>query len=80
MAGQAHGGGEEPNGHADFDFFIGSWTVRHRRLRERLKGSDSWEEFEGTVVARPLWGGRANIDELEAESPSGRVQGLTLRL
>lgn len=72
--------GKEPHGQTDFDFFMGSWTVRHRRLRERLKGSDAWEEFEGAVVARPLWGGRANTDELEADSPSGHIQGLTLRL
>jgi hypothetical protein len=59
---------------------MGSWQVRHRRLRERLKGSEAWEAFEGTSVAWPLWGGRANVDEMEADSPSGRLRGLTLRL
>lgn len=71
---------EQPDGQRDFDFFMGAWTVRHRRLKERLAGSTAWEEFEGTVVARPVWGGRANVDELQADSPSGRLQGLTLRL
>jgi hypothetical protein len=64
----------------DFDFFIGSWKVHNRKLKERLKGSNSWEEFDGTVVARHLWGGRANMDEYEADSPSGHIQGMTLRL
>jgi hypothetical protein len=64
----------------DFDFIIGSWKVRNRRLKQRLKGSDSWEEFEGRAVGRKIWGGAANIDEYDAESPSGRVQGMTLRL
>jgi hypothetical protein len=64
----------------DFDFIIGSWKVHNRRLRQRLKGSNSWEEFEGTAVARKIWGGAGNIDEYEAESPSGRIQGMTVRL
>src|SRR5437763_12338183 len=64
----------------DFDFLFGKWKAHHRRLTQRLKGSDSWEEFDGTVVARPVWGGRANVDELEGNAPSGHVQGMTLRL
>jgi hypothetical protein len=64
----------------DFDFFIGKWKVHNRKLKERLKGSTAWEEFEGTVVARHIWGGKANTDEYEADSPSGHIQGMTLRL
>jgi hypothetical protein len=64
----------------DFDFFMGTWKVHNRKLKERLKGSTSWEEFDGTVVARPVWGGRANMDEYEGDSPSGHIQGMTLRL
>src|SRR5215468_11257687 len=51
----------------DFDFIIGNWKVRNRRLKERLKGSDSWEEFEGRAVVRKIWGGAAHIDEYDAE-------------
>jgi hypothetical protein len=70
------------SGQEDFDFLIGRWKVHNRRLRERLKGSKTWDEFESTVVARHLWGGRANIDEYEyeGEGPPGRIQGMTLRL
>src|SRR5262245_50684317 len=64
----------------DFDFLIGKWKVHNRRLKERLKGSDIWFEFDGTVVARHIWGGRANTDEYEADSPIGHIQGMTLRL
>ncbi|HKI00729.1 MAG TPA: hypothetical protein VKK31_01995 [Thermoanaerobaculia bacterium] len=68
------------NGQADFDFWFGTWKVHNRKLRERLKGCTEWDEFEGTSVARPVWGGLANIDEYEADSPSGHIQGMTLRL
>jgi len=45
-----------------FDFWMGSWKVHNRRLRARLKGSTEWDEFEATVVARPLlaWLTRTN--------------------
>jgi len=35
---------------ADFDFFIGSWKVAHRRLKERLASCTEWQEFGGTSV------------------------------
>lgn len=71
---------EGRDGQADFDFLIGSWRVHHRRRCRPRTDPGSCEEFDGTSVARHLWGGLANIDEIEADAPSGRVQGLTLRL
>jgi hypothetical protein len=32
------------------------------------------------VVARPVWGGSANVDEYEAVGPDGAIHGLTVRL
>ncbi len=64
----------------DFDFFMGRWKVHHRRLKERLKGSDAWEEFNGTSVARHVLGGLGNMDEITLERPSGRAEGMTIRL
>jgi hypothetical protein len=64
----------------DFDFLFGHWRVKNRRLRARLAGSTAWDEFECTVVVRPIWGGRANCNEFEAEGPSGPIQGLAIRL
>jgi hypothetical protein len=69
----------ERDGRADFDFLMGRWNVRHRRLRERLKGSSSWEEFAGTSIARPLLGGLGNIDENIMERASGRLEGTSIR-
>jgi hypothetical protein len=71
---------EPRNGQADFDFLIGSWKVHNRRLKEPLKGSSVWYEFEGTSVARKVWDGHANQDEYRGNSPSGAIHGLTLRL
>jgi hypothetical protein len=70
----------EQDGRADFDFFMGTWNVHHRRLCERLNGSDKWETFEGICVAQKVLGGLANMDEATMERPSGLVRGMTVRL
>jgi hypothetical protein len=55
----------------DFDFWMGSWKVHNRRLRERLKGSTEWEEFEATVRAHPVLGGVGNEDVYRSEFAGG---------
>lgn len=63
----------------DWEWLIGSWTVQHRRLRERLAGSMAWDEFAGTCTNWPLMGGRANVDDNILELPAGRYRGVSLR-
>jgi hypothetical protein len=75
--GQHHG---QHDGQHDFDFYIGKWRLHNRRLVHPLTGSKQWVEFDGTSVARKLWDGRANVDEFEADSPSGHIEGMTVRL
>jgi hypothetical protein len=70
----------EPSGQHDFDFLFGTWKIHNRRLLHPLSGSNEWVEFDATDVVRPLWSGRGNIDEFEADAPSGHVEGLTVRL
>ncbi len=72
--------GTRTDGRADFDFFIGSWDIHHRKLKQRLKGCDEWEEFHGVSVARKVLGGLGNCDEITMETPAGRILGMTLRL
>ena len=62
----------------DFDFWMGRWYVQNRRLRERLAGSDDWEEFEATVVARMLLDGVGNEDEFRTDHDGGFV-GMSFR-
>jgi len=62
-----------------FDFFIGSWKVRHRCLQEWLKGSTSWEEFADTSVARAILGGLGHIEEVTLERTSGATEELAVR-
>jgi hypothetical protein len=76
-----HGGAKMNRDHNhDFDFLFGKWKVLNRKLKERLKGSNVWDEFETRAVARQVWNGKGNIDEIEGDTPSGHMQGMTLRL
>ena len=68
------------DGQHDFDFEIGTWKTRLRRLLHPLTGSTTWVELEGTTVVRSVWAGGANLLELEASGSSGHIEGLSLRL
>jgi hypothetical protein len=68
------------DGQRDFDFEIGTWKTRLSRRLRPLTGSNTWVEYEGTTVVRKVWGGRANLVELEVGGPAGRIEGLSLRL
>jgi hypothetical protein len=63
----------------DFDFYIGTWHVHHRRLKERLVGSDEWQEFDGTSTAWTLLGGAGNVDDNVLELPDGPYRAVSLR-
>jgi hypothetical protein len=63
----------------DFDFFIGSWKVAHRRLRARLAGCTEWESFGGACVAQKTLGGFGNVDDNLIEIPSGAYRALSIR-
>ncbi len=71
---------EQRDGQHDFDFVIGKWKIRNRRLVRPLSGSEEWQEFESTSVARQVWDGRANMDEFQGDSPAGHIEGMTVRL
>ena len=63
---------------ADFDFWMGKWDVRNRRLVRRLAGSDEWDEFDSKVAARQLPGGLGNEDVFCTDYGGGFV-GMSFR-
>jgi hypothetical protein len=64
---------------SDFDFQIGSWSVAHRRLKERLTGCQEWEEFSGTSTMRIILGGNGNVEDNLLHFPSGPYRAIALR-
>ena len=69
-----------PEGPHDFDFEVGSWHIHLKRLAQRLAGSHTWVEFDGTSTTREILGGRGEIEQFETDSPTGHIEGLTVRL
>lgn len=68
------------DGQHDFDFNLGTWRTHIRRLIHPQTGDTTSVQVEGTVTVRPVWGGRAQLEEIETNGPSGRWQGATLFL
>lgn len=71
---------ESRDGQRDFDWEVGEWTTHLSRLQRPLSGSSTWVKYEGVTVVRPVLGGSANLVELKVEGPTGRIEGLSLRL
>lgn len=69
-----------PDGQHDFDFNIGVWHTHIRRILDPFSGATKTMELNGTVTVRKVWGGRAQLEEIEAEGPKGHWEGLTLFL
>ena len=69
-----------PDGQHDFDFEMGRWRVHLERLAKPLSHSTTWISYDGTSVVRPVWGGLANLGELEVEGDGKHVEGLSLRI
>ncbi len=67
------------DGARDFDFLFGSWNVRHRRLTQRLAGSEDWAEFGGESTTQPTLGGSGNIEDNLICLPGGAYRAVALR-
>ena len=63
-----------------FDFLHGKWEVTHRKLKERLIGSNEWIEFPGTLSVAPILGGLGNFDANVLSDPKGAYEASSLRL
>jgi hypothetical protein len=80
VAAPAAAAAAQRDGQRDFDWEIGTWDTRLKRLREPLSGKLDWLEYAGTSVIKPMLGRRANLVELEAGGAAGTITGASLRL
>lgn len=62
----------------DFDFLIGSWTIRNRQLKSLFTDCADWEVFPSTSTCQPILGGIGNVEEIVF--PDTGTRGMTLRL
>lgn len=64
---------------ADFDFAVGHWQVKHRRLNDRLVGSDQWVEFDGRMSTEKILGGYGNVEDNLLHLPEGTYRAAAIR-
>jgi hypothetical protein len=68
------------DGSRDFDFWIGRWKIRNKRLVKRLVGSKDWETFDAIGHARTLPAGIGNYDDFVPVDWRPGFVGMSLRL
>jgi hypothetical protein len=64
----------------DFDFNFGTWHTHVERVLDPFSDEQHSMIIEGTVRVRKLWGGRSQLEEIEADSPKGHWEALSLFL
>lgn len=63
------------------DFELGRWKIQLHKLKEPLHNAKVWIDLSGTSVTRPLWDGKAQVEEMEVDGPGGlHIEGMTVRL
>lgn len=65
---------------ADFDFLLGHWRVKNRRLQKRLQGNDGWDAFSAASHNQRLPAGIGNYDDFIADSWRKGFVGMSLRI
>ena len=70
----------ERDGQHDFDFNVGVWHTRITRIIDPFVSTSDSVALTGTVTVRKVWDGKAELEEIEADAPSGHWEGLTLFL
>lgn len=68
-----------PSAPRDFDFILGDWTVRHRRLDVRLAGCTTWTEFDGRSSTSRILGGFGVVEDNVLAFPDGEVRAAAFR-
>lgn len=63
-----------------FAFQTGSWRVEHRKLAQRLAGSDQWIAFGGTCRAWETLAGGGNVEDHVIDDPRGAYRAGAYRM
>jgi hypothetical protein len=68
------------DGGHDFDFDFGVWHTDITRRLHPLSASSEAMKLTGTVTISKVWGGKAQLEEIEADGPKGHWEGMSLFL
>ena len=60
----------------DFDFFVGKWNLRNKKLASRLNNCTEWTEFQSTQEMYKILNGLGNIDNFLATFDGEPFEGI----
>lgn len=63
----------------DFDFYVGNWNIRNRRLKTRLNNCTEWIEFDAKQDMKLVLDGLGNMDHFYASFDGEPFEGMSLR-
>lgn len=69
----------DPAAPNDFDFIIGDWRVKHKRLNFRLANCLEWTDFEGQSSTTKILGGFGNLEDNILNFPEESVRAVAMR-
>lgn len=68
------------DGSHDMNFALGTWRTEITSFEDPFGHPDRATHMSGTKTARPVWGGKAVIEEIEADGPGGHWEAANLFL
>jgi opacity protein-like surface antigen len=68
------------DGSHDMDFNFGTWHTEIDRVPDPFGNPSNVVHLAGTVTVKPIWNGKGELEEIEAESPNGHWEGANLFL
>lgn len=64
----------------DFDYLIGNWKLKNKRLKSRLTNNTEWIDYESKVEMHQILDGMGNIDKYTDSSSGNAYEGVAVRL
>jgi len=77
-AAQAAGAPALRDGSHDMDFNFGTWHTQITRIPDPFAAPSNIVRLAGTVTSRPIWNGKGQLEEIEADGPNGHWEGVNL--
>jgi hypothetical protein len=75
-----HASAPPRDGSHDMDFSLGSWRTEVTIIKDPFNKPNDVIHMTGTKVARPVWNGKAVLEEIEASGATGHWQAANLFL
>jgi hypothetical protein len=66
------------DGSHDMDFNFGTWHTEITRIPDPFAEPSKVVRLTGTVTTTPIWNGKGQLEEIEADGPAGHWEGANL--